>query len=123
MSSILKALKKLEQSKALRRESDHDMTWFVRDGAPGPVRRRYGHMALALVSVAAAAVFGTYLVMMKFSGPSRRDTAARATDVKDFAPAVPMPRQPAAAEAKPALKAAAPTSLPETKTTAVPEKL
>ncbi|MEA5115848.1 MAG: hypothetical protein VB050_17660 [Geobacteraceae bacterium] len=124
MSSILKALKKLEQSKAVRRESDHDMTWFVRGEPPEPAaRRRYWPMAMALVSVAAAAVFGTYMVMMKFSAPPGHDAAARATDVKGTASAVATPRDTAAVVAAPPAKAVASPAPSETKTAAVPENL
>lgn len=71
MSSILKALKRLEQSKTLRRECDHDMTWFIRGDLNEPVPRRRWPLILALVSVAAIAVVATYSVMTKFAGSTR----------------------------------------------------
>jgi general secretion pathway protein B len=77
MSSILKALKKLEQSKSVRRGSDHDMTWFIRGDTGESVPRRRWPLFLALLGVAAAAAVATYGVMTKFSGPLRPERAGQ----------------------------------------------
>lgn len=114
MSSILKALKKLEQSKTLRRDSGHDMTWFVRgetvEAAHG---RRLWPVALTLLGVAAAAVFATYLVMTRFAGPPRRATMPeRITGGSVPAPPVASPPAAVPVAAAPRAKAAPAPSAP-----------
>jgi len=60
MSSILKALKRLEQQKAVRRDLDHDMAWIGSDaGSPAREKRRWPIVA-ALVAVAGVSVLSTY---------------------------------------------------------------
>ncbi|GEM_PF-746256 len=86
MSSILKALKKLEQSKSVRRESDHDMTWFIRGDTGESAPRRRWPLLLALLGVAAAAAVATYAVMSKISGPLRPVRAGQVTGEDTKAP-------------------------------------
>lgn len=77
MSSILKALKKLEQSKSARRGGDHDMTWFIRGDTGESAPRRRWPLFLALLGVAAAAAVATYAVMSKWPGPPRPQRAGQ----------------------------------------------
>lgn len=80
MSSILKALKKLEQSKSVRRECDHDMTWFIRGDTGESLPRRRWPLFLALAGVAAATAVATYGIMTKLSDPLRPVRAGQAMD-------------------------------------------
>jgi hypothetical protein len=60
MSSILKALKRLEQQKAERRNMDHDMSWIGRDAGSLARKNRRWPIAAALVAVAGVSVLSTY---------------------------------------------------------------
>jgi general secretion pathway protein B len=63
MSSILKALKRLEQQKAVRRDADHDVAWIVHYGGSQPDEKRRWPLAAALVAVASVSVVSTYWLM------------------------------------------------------------
>ncbi|MRR34048.1 hypothetical protein EG829_05000, partial [bacterium] len=60
MSSILKALKRLEQQKAVRRDLDHDMAWIGRDAGFPAREKRHWPIVAALVAVAGVSVLSTY---------------------------------------------------------------
>lgn len=60
MSSILKALKRLEEQKAVRRDPDHDMEWVGPAGTGRPVGRRRWPIPLALAAVALVSIASTY---------------------------------------------------------------
>lgn len=60
MSSILKALKRLEEQKAVRRDQDHDMEWVGPAGSGRPMDRRRWPIPAALAAVALVSVASTY---------------------------------------------------------------
>ncbi len=67
MSSILKALKRLEQQKMVRKDVDHDMTWIVRGEDYRPEKKRWP-IFVSLVAVAVLAALSTYWFMGGFHG-------------------------------------------------------
>src|SRR5512139_1937375 len=78
MSSILKALKRLEEQKAVRRDVDHDMEWVGVNGAGrAGGKRRWPTMA-ALTAVALVSVVSTYWLTDR--GGDRRQPASPAVE-------------------------------------------
>lgn len=71
MSSILKALKRVEQQKMARKGTDHDIAWIVRGEDYRPEKKRQWPMFVALVAVALVAVLSTYWFMGGFQGATR----------------------------------------------------
>jgi len=71
MSSILKALKRIEQQKMVRKAADHDITWIVRGEEFRPEKKRQWPMFASLVVVAVLAVLSTYWFMGGFRGAPR----------------------------------------------------
>jgi general secretion pathway protein B len=71
MSSILKALKRLEQQKMVRKDADHDIAWIVRGEDYRPEKKRQWPMFVSLVAVALLAVLSTYWFMGGFHGATR----------------------------------------------------
>jgi len=76
MSSILKALKRLEQQKMVRKDADHDIAWVVRGDDYRPEKKRLWPMLVSLVAVAFLAVLSTYWFMGGFHG-APRDSLSR----------------------------------------------
>ncbi len=76
MSSILKALKRLEQQKMVRKDANHDIAWIVRGEDYRPEKRRQWPMFVSLVAVALVAVLSTYWFMGGFQG-TPRDSLSR----------------------------------------------
>jgi general secretion pathway protein B len=69
MSSILKALKRLEQQKVARRDNSQDLSLVLRTEAPpSAFRRGWPLITAGLAVVAAAAALLTYSLMGGFSG-------------------------------------------------------
>ncbi len=78
MSSILKALKRLEEQKAVRRDLAHDMEWV--GGGPGlPVEKRRWPTMAALAAVALVSGVSTYWLTERGSG--RRQPASPIVEV------------------------------------------
>ncbi|MRR57698.1 MAG: hypothetical protein EG824_05745 [Deltaproteobacteria bacterium] len=71
MSSILKALKRLEQQKMAHKAADHDIAWIVRGEEFRPEKKRLWPMFVSLVAVAVLAVLSTYWFMGGFRGVPR----------------------------------------------------
>ncbi|RQW84325.1 MAG: hypothetical protein EHM79_14160 [Geobacter sp.] len=71
MSSILKALKRLEQQKMVRKGADHDIAWVVRGEDCRPEKKRQWPMFVSLVAVAVLAVLSTYWFMGGFRGATQ----------------------------------------------------
>ncbi|MHC1696600.1 MAG: general secretion pathway protein GspB [Geobacteraceae bacterium] len=71
MSSILKALKRIEQQKLVRKAANHDIAWIVRGEDFRPEKKRQWLMFVSLVAVALLAVLSTYWFMGGFHEPSR----------------------------------------------------
>jgi hypothetical protein len=76
MSSILKALKRLEQQKMVHKAADHDIAWIVRGEEFRPEKKRQWPMFISLVAVALLAVLSTYWFMGGFRG-APRDSLSR----------------------------------------------
>ncbi len=76
MSSILKALKRLEQQKMVRKDADHDIAWIVRGEDYHPEKKRQWPMFVSLVAVAVLAALSTYLFMGGFHA-APRDSLSR----------------------------------------------
>lgn len=76
MSSILKALKRLEQQKMVHKAADHDIAWIVRGEEFRPEKKRQWPMFVSLVAVALLAVLSTYWFMGGFHG-APRDSLSR----------------------------------------------
>jgi hypothetical protein len=71
MSSILKALKRLEQQKMVRKDADQDISWIVRGADYRPEKKRQWPMPVSLVAVAVLAALSTYWFMGGFHGEPR----------------------------------------------------
>lgn len=71
MSSILKALKRLEQQKMVRKGTDHDIAWIVRGEDFRQEKKRQWPMFVSLVAVAFLAVLSTYWFMGGFQDATR----------------------------------------------------
>lgn len=105
MSSILKALKRLEQQKMVRKGADHDIAWIVRGEDFRPEKKRQWSIFVSLVAVALLAVLTTYWFMGGFEG-ANRDTLSRPEEVLRSAPGilpatVPASPQPSRADTPP----------------------
>lgn len=89
MSSILKALKRLEEQKAVRRDVDHDMEWIGDHGTGRPGEKRRWPTMAALAAVAVVSVVSTYWLTER--GGDRREPSPPAA-VDSIPPAVePLP--------------------------------
>lgn len=98
MSSILKALKRLEQQKAVRRDLDHDMAWIAGDAGARPEQMRRWPTVAALVAVAGVSMLFTYWFTGGGNGrphPANDGEARRKTEVPPFQspfPSTPVPQ-------------------------------
>lgn len=81
MSSILKALKRIEQQKVVRKGADHDIAWIVRDADFRPEKKRQWTMAASFVTVALVAVLSTYWFMGGFRDAPRDSQPRLGTEV------------------------------------------
>jgi cytoskeletal protein RodZ len=101
MSSILKALKRLEQQKMVRKGVDHDIAWIVRGEDYRPEKKRQWPMFVSLVAVAILAVLSTYWFMGGFHDAPRDSLSRPGEDVSSSSgihpvtvPAPPQPSRP-----------------------------
>ena len=87
MSSILKALKRLEQQKMVHKAAEHDLAWIVRGEEFRPEKKRQWSMFVSLVAVAVLAVLSTYWFMGGFRG-APRDSLSRPGEDANSAPGI-----------------------------------
>ncbi|MRR53857.1 MAG: hypothetical protein EG822_05005 [Deltaproteobacteria bacterium] len=97
MSSILKALKRLEQQKMVRKGTDHDIAWIVRGENSRPEKNRQWPIFVSLVAVALLAVLSTYWFMGGFQG-ANRETLSRPGAELHSAPGIPPVTVPTSAQ-------------------------
>ncbi len=88
MSSILKALKRIEQQKMVRKGADHDIAWIVRGEDFRPEKKRRWPMFVSLVAVALLAVLSTFWFMGGFQGATR-DSLSRPDNEVRSSPGIP----------------------------------
>jgi len=113
MSSILKALKRLEQQKMVRKGVDHDIAWIVRGEDCRPEKKRQWPIFASLVAVALLAVLSTYWFMGGFRGATR-DTLSRPEEELRSSSGIPPVTVPASPQ--PSRAATPPVSTPESGT-------
>jgi len=113
MSSILKALKRIEQQKMVRKSADHDIAWIVRGEDFRPEKKRQWPMFVSLVAVALLAVLSTYWFMGGFQGAAR-DSLSRPQEELRSASGIPVVTVPVSAQ--PARSDSPPVSTPDSAT-------
>jgi len=94
MSSILKALKRIEEQKTVRRDVSHDMEWVGGDGTGRPEAKRRWPTVAALAAVALVSVVSTYWLTQR-AGDRRQTVSPAGQD------AMPRPARPFSTPAAP----------------------
>jgi general secretion pathway protein B len=105
MSSILKALKRIEQQKMVRKGTDHDIAWIVRGEDFRPEKKRQWPIFVSLMAVALVAVLSTYWFMGGFQGAARDSLSRPEEELRSSSSIPPVtvsaPPQPSRADTPP----------------------